>query len=127
MAATAFLGQAMRLEKQITALRERQLTYLKLGLSCGEEGRERMRALAAEIEARVAAYARKVRQVEAVIDAVEEPRYREVLRYHYLNGWSMRRIAGELGYSVDWVYRLHRRALRACGRTEGGERVSAER
>ena len=125
MAATAFLGQAMRLERQIVALRDRQLRYLKLGLSCGEEGRARMRALAAEIEARVAAYARKVRQVEAVIDAVEEPRYREGLRYRYLNGWSVRRIAGELGYSEDWVYRLHKRALaavRASGWTEGGER-----
>lgn len=120
MAATAFLGQAMRLERQIVALRLRQRRYLELGLSCGEEGRARMRALASQIETRVAAYAEKVRQIEGAIDAVEEARYREVLRYRYLNGWSMKRIAREMGYSEDWVYRLHRRALRAVGRRFGG-------
>ena len=72
MAGTAFLGQAVRLERQIVALRERQRRYLELGLSCGEEGRARMRALAAEIEARVARLAEKVRRVEGAIDAVEE-------------------------------------------------------
>lgn len=127
VAAAAFLGRAKRLERQIVALRDRQLRYLELGLSCGEEGRERMRALAAEIEARVAAYAEGVRQVERVIDAMEEARYREILRYRYLNGWSMRRIAKEMGYSEDWAYRLHRRALRAAERrlrgSEGGGTV----
>ena len=113
LTAKDYLSQALRLYRRIEALMDRQRRYRELGLSCGEDGRWRMLAMARELDARVAEYAEKAREIERVIDAVEDGQYRDLLKYRYLNGWSWQRIAKRMYVSEDWVWRLHRRALRA--------------
>lgn len=113
MTAKDYLSQALRLQWRIEALTDRQRRYRELGWSCGEDGRRRMLAMARELDARVAEYTEKAREIERAIDAVEDGEYRDLLKYRYLNGWSWQRIARRMYVSEDWVWRLHRRALRA--------------
>ena len=41
-------------------------------------------------------------------------RYRDILRWRYVNGWKWERIAKEMNYSdMKWLWNLHRRALEA--------------
>ena len=108
-----YWSPALRLQRRIEALTDRQRRYRELGLSCGEDGRRRMQAMARELDARVAEYAARAREIERAIDAVEDGEYRDLLKYRYLNGWSWQRIARQMYVSEDWVWRLHRRALRA--------------
>ena len=79
----------------------------------GTREASRIVELEREIDRRIDEYARLVREIETAIDAVADPQCREVLRYRYLNGWSWQRIAGEMNYSQDWLWRLHARALEA--------------
>lgn len=54
----------------------------------------------------------RIREIEDVIGRVEDDRYRDLLRWRYLNGWRWEKIAEALGCrDVRWVYELHRRAL----------------
>ena len=68
-------------------------------------------SLKQELDARIERYAELVREIEGVIDAVEDAQYRDVLRYRYLNGWTWKRIAERMHFSQDWVWRLHARAM----------------
>ena len=52
--------------------------------------------------------------IMSVIEAVKDPRYRDVLEQHYVTGWTWQRIADEHGWDVSWVHRLHARALSAA-------------
>lgn len=49
----------------------------------------------------------------AVIGAVQDQRYRDILEMRYVTGWSCRRIADEMHYDRRWVEILHGRALNA--------------
>ena len=52
------------------------------------------------------------REIAEVIAAVPDMRYRTLLEYRYLCGWSWRRIARAMNYSEDWTRHAHGRALR---------------
>ncbi len=45
------------------------------------------------------------------IKRVEDPELQLILELRYLNYMSWERIAGELGYGIDNVFKLHRKAL----------------
>ena len=64
-----------------------------------------------EIDRRIDQYVDLTREIEAAIDAVEDPRYRELLRFRYVNGWSWLKIANEMHMSEDWVKHMHGWAL----------------
>lgn len=51
------------------------------------------------------------RDAMAVIRAVADVRYRDILEMHYINGWSLRRIGEEMHYQERWVQILHGLAL----------------
>lgn len=51
------------------------------------------------------------REIAEVIAAVPDMRYRTLLEYRYLCGWSWRRIARTMNYSEDWTRHAHGRAL----------------
>lgn len=51
------------------------------------------------------------REIAEVIAAVPDIRYRTLLEYRYLCGWSWRRIARTMNYSEDWTRHAHGRAL----------------
>ena len=134
MTAKAYLSQAKQQDVRIGALLDRQRRYHELAAwrpsvgsvpnvgsvpSVGSEpnagesrGSARMIALEKELDARIERYAELVREIEGVIDAVEDAQYRDVLRYRYLNGWTWKRIAERMHFSQDWVWRLHARAMR---------------
>ena len=50
----------------------------------------------------------------AVINAVQDQKYRDILEMRYVTGWSCRRIAEEMHYERRWVEILHGRALNAA-------------
>lgn len=50
-------------------------------------------------------------EISASIAAMPDSAERQVLTLRYVNGWRWNRIAQEMHYSVDNVWRLHRRAL----------------
>ena len=65
MTAKDYLSQALRLQRRIEALTDRQRRYREMGWSCGEDGRRRMLAMARELDARVAEYTEKAADREA--------------------------------------------------------------
>lgn len=52
------------------------------------------------------------REIAEVIAAVPDMRYRTLLEYRYLCGWSWARIARAMHYGEDWVRHAHDWALK---------------
>ena len=128
MTAREYLNQARRAEARLRALRERMERYQVLAVQAtaaygnGRGGGSqkssrvekyacRMADLAAELRERSEACAALIAEIEGVIDRVPDERYRDVLRYRYLNGWSHERIAREMHYTLHYVQQMHVRAL----------------
>ena len=56
-----------------------------------------------------------IARAEQVIRGIPQERYRQILQYRYLCGWSFRSISDELGYKDEnSVYRAHGWALHAA-------------
>jgi DNA-directed RNA polymerase specialized sigma subunit len=51
------------------------------------------------------------KEAGALIDTLQDGRYREVLRRRYLWGQTLEKIAADLRFDYRWVKRLHGRAL----------------
>ena len=51
--------------------------------------------------------------VQAVIDAVDDPDQRHLLRLRYINGYKWERVAVEMDYSFRHILRIHGAALSA--------------
>lgn len=51
-------------------------------------------------------------EIVSAINELENPDHRQVLTMRYIDGLEFIEIAQELGYSLDWVWRLHRAALK---------------
>ena len=67
-----------------------------------------------EIKQRIEEYTELTREIEAAIARIPDDRYRDILRWRYVNGWKWERIAKEMNYSdMKWLWNLHRRALEA--------------
>lgn len=45
------------------------------------------------------------------IGAVEDPRYRQLLEYHYVAGWPWQQVACRMEYGSRYIYKLHKQAL----------------
>lgn len=129
MTAKEYLRQLSRKDARINALIERQQRYRELaerrtavyrdtpgsGRRCSSSVEEyvvKIIDLEREIDRRIGEYVDLTREIEAAIDRVSDDRYRDILRYRYINGWSWERIAREMHYELRWIYRLHGRALR---------------
>lgn len=55
----------------------------------------------------------KRRELEAVIDLMDDYPMRALLKLHYIDGMSLTETANALGYSVSWAYKFHKLALDA--------------
>lgn len=64
-----------------------------------------------EIDQRIDEYVDLTRQIEANIDSLADQRYRELLRWRYINEWSWEKIAQSMHYDRVTVWRLHGKAL----------------
>lgn len=51
------------------------------------------------------------KEAGALIEQIEDGRYREVLKRRYLQGQSLEEIAVDLRYNYRWIKRLHGRAM----------------
>ena len=127
MTAKEYLRQLTRKDVRINALIERQQRYRELAArrtavyrdapgarrrtSSVEEYTAKIIDLEAEIDRRVDEYVDLTCEIETVIDRVEDDRYRDILRFRYINGWSWERIAREMHYDRRQVTRLHGLAL----------------
>ncbi|HIS92756.1 MAG TPA: hypothetical protein IAA84_07025 [Candidatus Alectryocaccomicrobium excrementavium] len=128
MTAKEYLRQLSRKDARIKALLERQRRYRELAerrtavyrdmpgggqrhVSSVEEYATKIIDLEREIVRRIDEYADLTREVEAAIDRIGDDRYRDILRFRYVNGWGWERIAQEMHYDERWVRRLHGWAL----------------
>lgn len=68
-------------------------------------------ALEAEINADIDALVDLKREIITVIKAVENTEYQTVLERRYLNFCKWEQIAVEMNYAMDYLFKLHRRAL----------------
>ena len=81
----------------------RQLEQVKAGM-----GRE-MEALKREL----AGLEEDRREIALAIEKVAEERFRQLLEYHYLEGWTWQQVACRMEYSPRYIYKLHKQALDA--------------
>ena len=51
------------------------------------------------------------RNIEKIIEYVEDPKLRQILTLRYINGHTFEKIAEKMGYSGMQIYRLHRKAM----------------
>ena len=124
----AWLQKAIEAKREIEAIRDRreQLMSLATGITAryggiggasGSAGDKIGEAVAkiADIDealaARLAAYEEIIGAIEKEIDGVEDHRFRQVLRFRYLNGWAFGKIARKMHYDRDYAYKIHCRAL----------------
>lgn len=125
-----YLRQALRADRQIDALLERAEMYRNRSMQAtsratatrtsGTGSRSRVEDCVMEMleledamKAEISELAAKVAEIERVIDQVRDDRYRDLLRWRYLNGWTWERIAEGLDLKdVRWVYEMHGRALK---------------
>ena len=122
-----YLQQARGMATRLEALNERRQRYESLATSATahyrsgpgstkrvssvEEYAVKLADLSAEMNLRAEIYAEALREIEAAIDAVPVPLYRDVLKFRYLNGWKWERIAETLHYTRPSIGRIHGRAL----------------
>ena len=128
MTAKEYLRQLSRKDARINALIERQRRYRELaerrtavyrdtpggGRRCSSSVEEyvvKIIDLEREIDRRIGEYVDLTREIEAAIDRVSDDRYRDILRYRYLNDWSWEKIAQEMHYDRRQITRLHGLAL----------------
>lgn len=52
-------------------------------------------------------------EIAAAIERVQDPRYRQLLAYHYLSGWPWQQVACRMEYGSRYIYKLHKQALEA--------------
>lgn len=132
MTAREYLSQVKTARDEIRALRDRidDLRYLAGGVggidysavqvysSAPSSGAalaahtDHISPLIDELSDKEKKYVALVRDVEAAIDSVQDPRLRAVLRDRYLLFFSVAKIAVREHYSEQHVKRLHKAALR---------------
>lgn len=83
--------------RRLVSMQDYVAEFLDLASHCAELGRE---AQAAKEE------------IEKVVDSLEEPSYRRVLRLKYIDGMTYQQIADHLHYSKRQIHRIHGRALK---------------
>ena len=142
MTAKEFFRQVRRAENELKIINARLRHYEEIGISLsgssggiGNRSRSSSRVELAAIGAVDALsslrsqekeFAALIARAEQVIRAVPQEKYRQILNYRYLCGWSFRSISDELAYSdPNSVYRAHGWALteaqKVLNRMDGGK------
>lgn len=129
MTAKEYLSQAYRLDQRIERkLEDRDRMRAKLvkataqltGMPRGSgtdwtDAAVRVMEYEQQIAAEIEELCRVKTEIRAVIDAVEDKRYKDILEARYINFKSWEQIAVDMHYSYVHVIRLHGEALRAIG------------
>ena len=64
-----------------------------------------------EIEEKIKELMVETKRAQKMISRLEDPKHRMVLELRYLQGMAWEEIAEQMGYTLRWVYQLHRRAM----------------
>ena len=132
MKAKLYFQQVATAEKELKMIRAQIRHYEDLGYSisgCSSEGlrgpKSGRNASKVELSAigiadatetlrsREKAYAEIILKAQALISKIQQEKYRQILTYRYLCGWSFRSISDELEYKDQRsIYRAHGWALR---------------
>lgn len=79
-----------------------------------------------KIEVQTAKWKAALEQVMKVIYGIEDQRYQILLLYRYRDFLPWEQIAVKLGYSWQYVHRLHKRALKAASDVWHGQKEAIE-
>lgn len=120
-------AQVGRQQRTVTMLKDRctsRVSRLGSSISGNGGGRPEMWDVLADqstlLEQRQKQLAQMEKQLEGWIDLLPKPRWRMVLRSHYLDGLELPQVAQELSastgreFSMNQIYRFHRQALEAA-------------
>ena len=128
MTAKEFFRQVRSAETEIKLITAKLRHYEDIGLSFGgasgavgnrQKGTSRVELAAvgavdalAALEAQRSHYSQIIGKAEMVIASIQQEKYRQILSYRYLCGWSFRSISDELRYNdSNSIYRAHGWAL----------------
>lgn len=128
MRAKEFFRQVAATEKKLKVLQAKYRHFEELGLSITshtsavgghQQGMSRVElAVVGKVDAsmdldeKMQEYRALIHQAERVIDRIPQEKYRQLLTYRYLCGWSFKSISDELDYKdPNSVYRAHGWAL----------------
>ena len=107
------LVAARRTKLRLEALMERRSWHEQLQQCRSDGGSESLSQLQQALDRQIDEAVRQELAAMRQIEALADPRQREVLSYRYLNGWKWKEIAMRMGYSTDWVKHIHADAIRA--------------
>lgn len=128
MTVKEFLRGIAGTQKRIDALMERRQHYYDIalqgtsvasatrqgGTNCASKVESavcKLVDLEKDLDAEIDELVDNTRIAERLIKSLDDRRYKDVLRFRYLNNWSWDRIAQEMKYDRRWVLRLHGFAL----------------
>ena len=72
---------------------------------------EKLGALEKKIDSKIDEWYEAKLNIEKAIHTVESDKFRLLLRYRYINGWTWEKIAVEMNYAYRNVTRLHGKAI----------------
>ena len=108
MDAKEYLEQARHLDMRIHAKLK-----LKEEFKGSPGAGEKLAELEAEIDQEIDELAELKLKITQMIRRVSKPEYRTVLELRYLSLWTWEKIAMNMNYSENYIYELHRAALKA--------------
>lgn len=128
MTSKEFFRQVLKAEKELKILQAKVRHFEDLGLTITsntsavgghQQGTSRVELAAvgkvdatADLNREIKEYMALISRAEQVIRNIRQERYRQILNYHYLCGWSLRSVSDELGYNdPNSIYRAHGWAL----------------
>ena len=100
---------------QIRSLAEKTTTILtgmpKGGGYTREDTYIKLHEVELEVDKYVDKYVDLKHEIEAYINKLNQPIYRTIIRYKYINGYSFQKIAFKVNYDIRHVQRIHGYAL----------------
>lgn len=119
-----FEREKKQLQRQIKELQESMLCIgspsdlskvrVKTSLSAGARYEELMMKLEekrAELVDKILQLQEKQKRIETMIESLDNPNERVVMRYRYILGMKFEDIAKEMDYSTQHVYYIHKEAI----------------
>ena len=128
MTAKEYFQGIYQAESELKSLRARLAHYEDLGLTITSDtsavgghqaGTSRVELAAVgmvdsmrALQDRISSYAARITEAEELINSIPQEKYRQILTYRYLCGWSFKSISDELRYTdPNSIYRAHGWAL----------------
>lgn len=50
-------------------------------------------------------------KIEQAINGIDDDTTRVLLRYRFINGYTMEEVAEKMGYDLRWLYRIYKKAI----------------